>query len=107
MDNNPAAEYKTLLWVPNLETKSSNGGVGGDNNRGISIAERRAAKCGFKMKAERINTARFRTTSPLTSPLRSPFITIPSGISPTALLDSPIMLSNSHVQVFFYFFFFY
>ncbi|KAJ6763581.1 WRKY TRANSCRIPTION FACTOR PROTEIN 1-RELATED [Salix purpurea] len=97
MDNNPAADYKTLLWVPNLETKSCDGD-GGDNNRGISIAERRAAKCGFKMKAERINAARFRTTSPLTSPLRSPFVIIPSGISPSALLDSPIMPPNSHVQ---------
>ncbi|WCJ38845.1 WRKY DNA-binding protein 2 [Euphorbia peplus] len=62
-----------------------------------SIAERRAAKCGFK--AERISTPRFRTTSPLTSPapagVRSPCITIPPGISPTALLDSPIMLPNA------------
>nr|AYD59714.1 WRKY transcription factor 55 [Ziziphus jujuba] len=61
---------------------------------GASIAERRAAKCGFN--AERISTARFRTTSPLASPAaRSPCLTIPPGISPTALLDSPIMLPNS------------
>ncbi|XP_065875779.1 WRKY transcription factor SUSIBA2-like [Euphorbia lathyris] len=60
-----------------------------------SIAERRAVKCGFK--AEKISTPRFRTTSPLASPVavRSPFITIPSGISPTALLDSPMMLPNA------------
>ncbi|KAJ9176122.1 hypothetical protein P3X46_011467 [Hevea brasiliensis] len=62
-----------------------------------SIAQRRAAKNGFK--AVSINTARFRTTSPLASPaaagIRSPCITIPPGISPTALLDSPIMLPNS------------
>ncbi|KAL6139343.1 hypothetical protein ACLB2K_064620 [Fragaria x ananassa] len=63
----------------------------------VSIAERRAAKCGFN--AERINTPRFRknTASPLPSPAdRSPgHLTIPPGISPTALLDSPMMLPNS------------
>uniref|UniRef100_A0A2P2IM13 WRKY domain-containing protein n=1 Tax=Rhizophora mucronata TaxID=61149 RepID=A0A2P2IM13_RHIMU len=74
---------------------------GEPNNSGAalrgSIAERRAAKFGFN--ADRISTARFRTTtsSPLASPsaARSPCITIPPGISPTALLDSPIMLPNS------------
>ena len=67
-----------------------------------SIAERRAATCGFK--AERISTARFRaSTSPLGSPsARSPYLTIPPGISPTALLDSPIMLPNAQVPVFYY-----
>ncbi|KAE8733669.1 WRKY DNA-binding protein 2, putative isoform 2 [Hibiscus syriacus] len=62
---------------------------------GGSIAERRAATCGFK--AEKIRTARFRTsTSPLASPsVRSPCLTIPPGISPTALLDSPVMLPNA------------
>uniref|UniRef100_A0A5B6ZQZ8 Putative WRKY transcription factor 2 n=1 Tax=Davidia involucrata TaxID=16924 RepID=A0A5B6ZQZ8_DAVIN len=64
---------------------------------GGSIAERRAAKCGFN--AARINTARFRSTSPLSSPAaRSPYLTIPPGISPTALLDSPMMLPNSQAQ---------
>lgn len=68
---------------------------------GASIAERRAAKCGFN--AERISTARFRTTSPLASPAaRSPCLTIPPGISPTALLDSPIMLPNSQVILIFF-----
>ncbi|CAB4316099.1 unnamed protein product [Prunus armeniaca] len=75
------------------ENKTKGCGTGANT---ISIAERRAAKCGFN--AERINTARFRTTSPLPSPAaaaRSPCLTIPPGISPTALLDSPMMLPNS------------
>lgn len=75
------------------------GEVGGDSGRiGGSIAERRAATCGFK--AERISTARFRaSTSPLGSPsARSPYLTIPPGISPTALLDSPIMLPNAQAS---------
>ncbi|XP_049932396.1 probable WRKY transcription factor 2 [Nymphaea colorata] len=60
---------------------------------GRSIAERRATS-GFN--AGRLNTARFRTLSPLSSPVvRSPYLTIPPGLSPTALLDSPVMLSNS------------
>lgn len=59
-----------------------------------SIAERRAEKCGFN--AQSLNTALFRTTSPLASPAaRSPRLTIPPGISPAALLDSPIMLPNT------------
>ena len=76
-------------------------GGGGCARIGGSIAERRAATCGFK--ADRISTARFRApTSPLSSPsARSPYLTIPPGISPTALLDSPIMLPNAQVPVFF------
>lgn len=75
--------------------KEKNGGNGG----GGSILERRAAKFGFN--ASRINTARFRTTSPLASPAAassSPCLTIPPGISPTTLLDSPIMLPNSQLS---------
>ncbi|XWS65146.1 hypothetical protein CRYUN_Cryun05aG0066200 [Craigia yunnanensis] len=73
-------------------------GYGGCGRIGGSIAERRAATCGFK--AERISTARFRaSTSPLGSPsARSPYLTIPPGISPTALLDSPIMLPNAQAS---------
>ncbi|CAI0438896.1 unnamed protein product [Linum tenue] len=69
----------------------------GSSARG-SIAERRAATCGFK--AERITSPRFGTTaSPLdSSAAHSPCITIPAGISPTALLDSPVLLPNSQVQ---------
>ncbi|XP_043722820.1 WRKY transcription factor SUSIBA2-like [Telopea speciosissima] len=64
---------------------------------GASIAERRAATCGFS--APRISTARFRSISPLSSPgARSPYLTIPAGLSPTTLLDSPVMLPNSQAQ---------
>ncbi|XP_029116592.1 WRKY transcription factor SUSIBA2 isoform X2 [Elaeis guineensis] len=82
------------------------GGVGGGSmepgpsagkNAG-SIAERRAAMSGFN-PTPRLNTARFRSVSPLSSPgVRSPFLTIPPGLSPTALLDSPVMLPNSQAQ---------
>ncbi|GAB4835384.1 hypothetical protein Ancab_000294 [Ancistrocladus abbreviatus] len=59
-----------------------------------SIAERRAAKFGFNASKINNNTPRFRF-SPLASPAaRSPYLTIPPGISPTALLDSPILLPS-------------
>ncbi|GAB4855858.1 hypothetical protein Ancab_024497 [Ancistrocladus abbreviatus] len=72
----------------------------GADNQGIksagSIAERRAAKFGFNAGKINTNTLRFRFSSPLASPAaRSPCLTIPPGISPTALLDSPMMLPNS------------
>ncbi|KAF5200644.1 Wrky transcription factor protein [Thalictrum thalictroides] len=87
------------------EGGGGNEGIGLDSNwkpppgrnGGTSIAERRAARCGFN--APRLNTARFRTISPLSSPSgRSPYLTIPPGLSPTSLLDSPVMLSNSQAQ---------
>ncbi|OMO89288.1 DNA-binding WRKY [Corchorus olitorius] len=71
---------------------------GGGGKRSGSIAERRAATCGFN--AENISTPRFRASnSPLGSPsVRSPYLTIPPGISPTALLDSPVMLPNAQAS---------
>ncbi|KAH7682937.1 WRKY transcription factor 2 protein [Dioscorea alata] len=61
-----------------------------------SIAERRAERCGFSV-TPRLNTVRFRSVSPVSSPAsRSPcFLTIPPGLSPAALLDSPVLLSSS------------
>lgn len=52
-----------------------------------SLAERR----GFNKNA---------TITPLVSlPACSPHLTIPPGISPAALLDSPVMLPNSQVSL--------
>ncbi|KAL6516811.1 hypothetical protein OROHE_018099 [Orobanche hederae] len=61
--------------------------------KGISIAERRAAKCGFN--SARINNAPTGLPSPQHGLQSSPYVTIPPGISPSALLDSPIMVPNS------------
>lgn len=62
-----------------------------------TVAERRADKLGFN--ATRISSAYFRMSSPLASPLggSSPRLTIPPGLNPTVLLDSPMMLPNSQV----------
>ncbi|PIN12897.1 hypothetical protein CDL12_14490 [Handroanthus impetiginosus] len=72
-----------------------------DNRKPISIAERRAAKSGFN--ASNINAARFKTTTTSWMPqvglgLGSSCFTIPPGISPSALLDSPVMLPNAQAQ---------
>ncbi|KAJ8628117.1 hypothetical protein MRB53_021424 [Persea americana] len=63
-----------------------------------SIAERRAARCRFN--AHRLNTARFICTSPLSSSAAacSPYLTIPSGLSPTAMLNSLDLSSNLQVK---------
>ncbi|KAL2549232.1 putative WRKY transcription factor 20 [Forsythia ovata] len=68
------------------------------NNKG-SIAERRAAKCGFN--ASKIDVSRFNSaTGVVAQPVvRSPCFTIPPGISPAALLDSPVMLPNAQAQL--------
>ncbi|XP_068641324.1 probable WRKY transcription factor 2 [Aristolochia californica] len=62
------------------------------------LAERMAARAGFN--APKINTARIRSSNlPSTPPeTRSPYLTIPPGLSPTTLLDSPVFLSNSLAQ---------
>ncbi|XP_073021736.1 probable WRKY transcription factor 4 isoform X2 [Primulina eburnea] len=90
-----------LLHVDQRENITINRGGGGGRRKMISIAERRAAKCGFNVRNMNVQP-RFlirtaQTTPHLTSPtlLRSPYFTVPPGISPSALLDSPVMLPNA------------
>ncbi|KAH0695183.1 hypothetical protein KY285_022280 [Solanum tuberosum] len=53
-----------------------------------SIAQRREEKCGFNASGI--------STPAMSPPLdRETFLTIPPGLTPTALLDSPVMLPNS------------
>nr|URH10332.1 WRKY24 [Phoebe bournei] len=69
------------------------------NSRG-GLAERMAARAGFN--APRLNTARIRSSNiiPSSSPeVRSPYLTIPPGLSPTSLLESPVFISNSLAQL--------
>lgn len=66
---------------------SSRGGLG----------ERIAARAGFN--APRLNTQGIRSTDlSSNSDVRSPYLTIPPGLSPTTLLESPVFLSNSLAQ---------
>ncbi|KAH6812723.1 hypothetical protein C2S53_012145 [Perilla frutescens var. hirtella] len=73
-------DYCSSNIINNKREKGSRG-----RGRGTSIAERRAAKCGFN--ASNINAA---APSP-------PLFTVPPGLSPSALLESPIMLPNAQV----------
>ncbi|KAJ6727687.1 WRKY TRANSCRIPTION FACTOR SUSIBA2-LIKE ISOFORM X1 [Salix koriyanagi] len=62
------------------------------NFRG-GLVERMAARAGFN--APRLNTASIRPTESSVNPeIRSPYLTIPPGLSPTTLLESPVFLSN-------------
>ncbi|PIN21067.1 hypothetical protein CDL12_06244 [Handroanthus impetiginosus] len=61
------------------------------------LVERLAARAGFN--APRLNTENIRLDDLSNSPeVRAPYLTIPPGISPTTLLDSPVFLTNSRVQ---------
>jgi len=66
------------------------------NSRG-GLVERMAARAGFN--APRLNTEGIRSTDlSLNSDIQSPYLTIPPGLSPTTLLDSPVFLANSLVS---------
>ncbi|XP_022143503.1 probable WRKY transcription factor 2 [Momordica charantia] len=61
------------------------------------LVDRIAARAGFN--APRLNTESIRNTDQsLNSEVKSPYLTIPPGLSPTTLLDSPVFLSNSLAQ---------
>lgn len=61
------------------------------------LLERMAARAGFN--APRLNTENIRSTDTSLNPeIRSPYLTIPPGLSPTTLLESPVFVSNSLAQ---------
>ncbi|CBI39865.3 unnamed protein product, partial [Vitis vinifera] len=61
------------------------------------LVERIAARAGFN--APRLNTESIRSADLSLNPdVRSPYLTIPPGLSPTTLLESPVFLSTSHAQ---------
>ncbi|KAK9002370.1 hypothetical protein V6N11_025053 [Hibiscus sabdariffa] len=61
------------------------------------LVERMAARAGFN--APRLNTESIRPADPSLNPdICSPYLTIPPGLSPTTLLESPVFVSNSLAQ---------
>ncbi|KAM7269649.1 hypothetical protein ACFE04_025146 [Oxalis oulophora] len=63
------------------------------------LVERMAARAGFiapRLDTESIRSADLTMTS--NDHTRSPYLTIPAGLSPTTLLESPVFLSNSLAQ---------
>ncbi|KAA8527138.1 hypothetical protein F0562_008633 [Nyssa sinensis] len=82
-----AGDHSTKLNVFSEQKVSSRGG----------LVQRMAARAGFN--APRLNTESIRPADlSLTPDVRSSYLTIPPGLSPTTLLDSPVFLSNSLVQ---------
>ncbi|OMO83839.1 DNA-binding WRKY [Corchorus capsularis] len=60
------------------------------------LVERMAARAGFN--APRLNTESIRPSDLSVSGNGSPYLTIPPGLSPTTLLESPVFVSNSLAQ---------
>lgn len=62
------------------------------------LVERMAARAGFN--APRLNTESIRSADLSLNPeICSPYLTIPPGLSPTTLLESPVFVSNSLVSL--------
>lgn len=93
---NADQKYKTEENFGDEEMNKSNGmGEAKLSSRG-GLMERIAARAGFN--APRLNTESIRPNDlSKKSEVRSPYLTIPPGLSPTTLLDSPVFLSNSLV----------
>jgi WRKY transcription factor 2 len=63
------------------------------------LVERMAARAGFN--APRLNTESIRSSDLSLNPdVRSPYLMISPGLSPTTLLESPVFVSNSLVSLF-------
>lgn len=84
----------------NTEKKNMmTGGASTDLGPFSEQKSRLAARAGFN--APRLNTESIRTSDLSLNPdIRSPYLTIPPGLSPTTLLESPVFLSNSLVSLF-------
>ncbi|XP_011095658.1 probable WRKY transcription factor 2 [Sesamum indicum] len=78
------------------EPSNSNAPVEPKLSSRAGLVERMAARAGFN--APRLNTESIRAADLSKKPeVLSPYLTIPPGLSPTTLLDSPVFLSNSLV----------
>ncbi|KAI4389684.1 hypothetical protein MLD38_001885 [Melastoma candidum] len=93
--------------VGHMETRPGNTGYDYSTEGSLSteprsnyrsgLRQRIAARAGFN--APRLNTEGMRSAELLANPeVRSPYLTISPGLSPTTLLDSPVFLSNSLAQ---------
>ncbi|KAL1292544.1 hypothetical protein AAHE18_19G004000 [Arachis hypogaea] len=101
----PRTFFSVMLGEDNVARSMSDPPPGGDGaqdgdqklvSRG-GLVERMAARAGFN--APRLNTDTIRSTDlSLNSDVPSPYLTIPPGLSPTTLLDSPVFLTNSLAQ---------
>ncbi|WVZ86070.1 hypothetical protein U9M48_032911, partial [Paspalum notatum var. saurae] len=84
--SSPREEGRSLLMTPQFGQKSSPGG---------SLAERMQARAGFRVPklSMPFSTAVGADNSVPGAP--SPYLTIPPGLSPASLLESPVFISNA------------
>lgn len=80
--------------IPRNQVTQSNSFSEQRSSRG-GLVERMAARAGFN--APRLNTESIKSSDLLIATNPSPYLTIPPGLSPTTLLESPVFLSNSLV----------
>ncbi|KAG8386572.1 hypothetical protein BUALT_Bualt03G0162300 [Buddleja alternifolia] len=94
---NPEQNNHGRASVEGDETSNSNTMAEPKTSSRGGLMERIAARAGFN--APRLNTESIRPTDlSKNQEIRSPYFTIPPGVSPTTLLDSPVFLTNSLVQ---------
>ncbi|XP_076887620.1 putative WRKY transcription factor 2 [Bidens hawaiensis] len=93
-DDNPATGF--TFHGPDKQFGSQNGPFSENKVTGSrsGLVERMAARAGYN--APRLNTDNIRPCADVAK--ESSFLTIPAGLSPTSLLDSPVFLSNSLAQ---------
>ena len=86
----PREEGRSLPMTPQFGHKSS---------PGSTLAERMQARAGFRVPklSMPFSTAVAADNSVPGAP--SPYLTIPPGLSPATLLDSPVFISNAMVSV--------
>ncbi|XP_024539636.1 probable WRKY transcription factor 3 [Selaginella moellendorffii] len=118
-DADNSASYSSLLAGAMTADEKQTDGLNGISSRLLasstagSFAERLAARTSTTTATTtaescksgglpasgpiRPSTARFKSMPPSRLPIpRAPCVTIPPGLSPTTLLDSPVLLSTSH-----------
>ncbi|KAK4439625.1 putative WRKY transcription factor 2 [Sesamum alatum] len=94
--NGPEGRDQIQAIVGGDEPSNSNAPVEAKLSSRGGLVERMAARAGFN--APRLNTESIRAADLSKKPeVLSPYLTIPPGLSPTTLLDSPVFLSNSLV----------
>ncbi|CAI9756763.1 unnamed protein product [Fraxinus pennsylvanica] len=93
---NTDVKDKTLNSVVGDEMSKSNAPSEPKMSSQGSLMERMIARAGFI--APRLNTENIRAADrSQNSEVQSPYLTIPPGLSPAALLDSPLFVSNSEI----------
>ncbi|XP_052178880.1 probable WRKY transcription factor 2 [Diospyros lotus] len=97
MSGSSDEKHRELASVGGDQSTDSNAALDQKMNSRGGLLERMAARAGFN--APRLNTESIRHADLSPNPdVRSPYLTIPPGLSPTTLLESPVFLSNSLVQ---------